>query len=101
VTPNRPPLSCRECADFLLDYTSGELPDAVRREFERHLAACPPCVTYLDTYRTTVALEKPALCGRPGAKPAEMPEALVRAILAAREAGAQAPPPARSKRRRT
>ena len=80
----RPLLSCRECADFLCEYTCGELPAVERKEFERHLAACPPCVVYLATYEKTVALEKPALCSEEAAKGPAMPEALVRAILAAR-----------------
>jgi anti-sigma factor RsiW len=96
VTPRRPRdecsgITCRECADFLHDYTGGALPAAQRAEFERHLRACPPCVAYLDTYRQTVSLARPALCGASASKPPEMPEALVRAILAARSVARPGP----------
>jgi anti-sigma factor (TIGR02949 family) len=75
-------LTCRELTEFLLAYLDGELPEAQRREFERHLEACPACVHYTETYRETVRLGKQ--CCASDALPADVPEALVRAILAAR-----------------
>ena len=45
-----------------------------------HLAECPDCVNYLQSYLATIRLEEAAF-----AEPAEVvPEDLVRAILAAR-----------------
>jgi hypothetical protein len=62
-----------------------------RREFDRHLAVCPSCVAYLDTFRTTVELGRHAFDeGRSAASPAldapppPLPEDLVAAILAVR-----------------
>lgn len=79
-------LTCRELADFLLQYLEGELPAEQRAEFEEHLEDCPPCVHYLESYETTVQLEKEAAREPEDAlPPEEAPEALVRAILAARE----------------
>ena len=77
-------MTCREVIDFLMDYSSGELDPAIRKEFERHLGLCPPCVAYLDTYQKTVELEK-SLCDPDGAAP-PIPEDLVQAILSARAA---------------
>ena len=77
-------MTCREMVDFLMAYLDGELPDDQRARFDAHLAACPPCVTYLETYRETVALGK-AVCQRDeDPTPDDVPEALVQAILAAR-----------------
>lgn len=78
-------VTCRELADFLLQYLEGELPSEERAEFERHLADCPPCVHYLKSYETTVRLEKEAAREPEAALPdEEAPEALIQAILAAR-----------------
>ena len=71
-------MTCRELADFLVDYLEGSLPEAQRGAFERHLALCPTCVAYLDSYRKTVALASET-GDRPCPPP--MPEGLVRAIL--------------------
>ncbi len=80
----RPYITCRELIDFIAEYLDGGLDDAPRVEFERHLGVCPSCVAYLDSYRTTVSLGKEAL--RPTDEPVNgsVPEAFVRAVLAAR-----------------
>jgi anti-sigma factor (TIGR02949 family) len=75
-------ITCHELFDFLMSYLDGELPPAEREVFEAHLAACPPCVVYLETYQETVRLGK-AACSDP-ALPDEVPEELVQAILASR-----------------
>lgn len=76
-------MTCRECAEFLGDYVAGELAPAALAVFERHLQLCPNCVEYLRQYRTTIRAGR-AACMDAGS---ELPEALVRAILAARAAG--------------
>ena len=48
-------MTCRELAEFIIEYLDGELPADVRAPFERHLEACPPCECYLRQYRFTVA----------------------------------------------
>ena len=81
-----PFLTCREMADFLGDYFEGALPGDQKREFERHLAVCPPCIHYLESYKATVTLAKQSCDAGAGAAPhAEVPEALIQAILAARK----------------
>ena len=76
-------LSCREATDFLMAYVDGDLSGPVRREFDLHLGVCSHCRTYLQTYKQTVAMGK-AACRCEEADAAEqMPEDLVKAILAA------------------
>lgn len=81
-------ITCKEFVDFLMAYLDEELPSGQRRSFEDHLDDCPPCKVYLDTYRETVRLGR--VCGSdPEAPvPEDVPEALVKAILAARKTGA-------------
>jgi anti-sigma factor RsiW len=75
-------LTCRELADFLGDYVSGELSPEVRMVFEEHLAECPDCVTYLRTYEDAIRLARNAVGSDP--VPPTVPAELVQAILAAR-----------------
>ncbi len=65
-----------------MSYMDNELPDDQRAEFDRHMAACPSCVDYLKTYEKTVQLAK-SCADDP--VPADVPESLVQAILAARK----------------
>jgi anti-sigma factor RsiW len=76
-------LTCQELIDFLAAYLDGELEAEARAGFERHLSLCPPCVDYLASYRQTVRLGKQA-CGPEAELPADVPDELVAAILAAR-----------------
>ena len=75
-------LTCRELTEFLDDYVAGALKEGRRAVFEGHLAVCPDCRNYLASYRATVRLVKAARdTGIAG-----VPEGLVKAVLAAREA---------------
>jgi anti-sigma factor RsiW len=78
-------VNCRECADFLADYVGGELPANQVAVFERHLQACSNCEEYMRQYKATILAGR-AACADPDAE-ADVPEALIRAILAARAAG--------------
>lgn len=84
----RPYITCRQLLDFIYDYLEGTLPADERAEFERHMAVCPSCVHYLDTYRKTLRISRAAL--RPDAEEQDvldselaLPEPLVQSILAA------------------
>ena len=79
---NRPYITCQQLIDFIMSYMDNELPDDQRAEFDRHMAACPSCVDYLKTYEKTVQLAK-SCADDP--VPADVPESLVQAILAARK----------------
>jgi anti-sigma factor RsiW len=78
-------MTCREFVDFLMAYDEGELPERQQSLFRQHMDDCPPCVTYLETYRETARLGQ--FCRDPdGPVPEDAPEALVQAVLAARKA---------------
>ncbi|HYU26849.1 MAG TPA: zf-HC2 domain-containing protein [Thermoanaerobaculia bacterium] len=74
-------ITCRELIDFIADYVAGELDAAARDDFERHLAVCPSCRAYLDSYRKTMALTRALASDEPAE---DVPEELVRRILDAR-----------------
>jgi anti-sigma factor RsiW len=75
-------LTCRELIGRLADFSCGDLPAAEARESKRHLTRCESCAGYWRSYRTTVALARAAYANR-NAGPPEIPEELVRGILAA------------------
>ena len=74
-------MTCRELIEFLVDYVDGTLAADERQNFEAHLAVCPPCRRYVDSYRKTIQLAKSALAL--DELPA-IPEELVHAILGSR-----------------
>lgn len=77
-------MTCRDLVDFLMAYLDGDLPEDQRARFETHLSVCPACVVYMNTYIETVRLGKAACATLEGPVPDDVPEELVRAILAAR-----------------
>lgn len=77
-------MTCRELAEFILDYTTGDLPSEMRAVFERHLSRCDNCHEYLDQYRHTVEVERRAFDAADVSLPSDVPEELVQAILKAR-----------------
>jgi anti-sigma factor RsiW len=81
----RQPVTCREFADFMADYLSGELRPETTAQFEHHLSICPNCVAYLSNYRDTVALGRQAFDDPDAAVPEAVPEGLVNAILRSRK----------------
>jgi len=52
ILPND--LSCKELVELVTDYLEGALPRADRARFERHMAGCRGCTTYLDQMRLTI-----------------------------------------------
>ena len=77
-------MTCKEVADFLLEYTTGELPAEARAVFDEHLRRCRNCREYLALYLTTIELGRRAFDDARNAVDAGVPEDLVAAILAAR-----------------
>lgn len=51
-------LECRDIGKLLYDYVDGSLEPALRRELEQHLADCPGCLAFINTYRQTIKLSK-------------------------------------------
>jgi anti-sigma factor RsiW len=80
-------ITCEQFVTFLMDYLDEELPSGQRATFEAHLDLCPPCRNYLASYRQTVELGRSLCRADQDAIPDEVPEDLVRAVLAARRAG--------------
>lgn len=77
-------MTCRQLADFVSDYLEKALPEEQREVFERHLDMCPPCVDYMHSLRATIEAGRKACEGE---NQVQMPEALVKAILQAKQAG--------------
>jgi anti-sigma factor RsiW len=78
-------MNCREFTEFLHEYLFGSLPAEERAEFDKHLAECPWCVAYLDSYRKTIELEQAAFVAAEDELPPEdVPDELIQAILQAR-----------------
>ena len=80
-------MTCREFADFMMDYLSGELTSESRAHVEHHLSLCANCRKYLRAYEETVKLGKRAFEDEDTALPGDVPEELVNAILSARRSG--------------
>lgn len=72
-------MTCREAAEFIMDYLAGELDAEIVARFEQHLSRCEPCRRYLAGYQATLALERGAVRD----DPCELPEELTQAILEA------------------
>ena len=47
-------LTCRELVELVTEYLEGALPPGDAARFERHLAICPGCTTYVEQIRETV-----------------------------------------------
>ncbi len=80
----RDDLTCGQVTTFLLDYLDQQLEPSRQRDFEHHLAVCPPCLSYLKTYRETIRLGRLALSSD-AARPAALAPELRRTILAAHQ----------------
>lgn len=50
--------TCKQMTDLVRDYLTDSLDAAIKRDFEQHLSICPDCVSFLNTYRKTIALTK-------------------------------------------
>ena len=77
-------MTCREFAEFMADYLSGELLPETTAQFEHHLTVCPNCVAYLSNYRHTVTLGRRAFAEDDAYVRGRVPDDLVNAILASR-----------------
>ena len=47
---------CASGVELLMDYLEGVLPPSVRSTVDAHVAACPRCVAYLESYQATPRL---------------------------------------------
>lgn len=77
-------LTCREVEEFLLAYLDGELPMAQRMAFQMHVLFCSECKAYIRKYKTAMALGKTVFQDADGDATEEIPEDMIKGILAAR-----------------
>ena len=77
-------MTCREFFEFLWRYTANELSPEERATFDAHMATCRHCEKYLRSYQETIRAGKKALLESEDPVPAEVPEDLIKAILASR-----------------
>jgi anti-sigma factor RsiW len=55
-------MTCRQFAELLIDFLSGELSPDHSARLHEHLKRCPPCVVYLETYQLTIKLTRRLPC---------------------------------------
>ena len=77
-------MKCRELAEFLFEYVSGDLPNESRTHFEFHLSKCKNCHEYLVQYQMTIKAGKIA-CDEMSDELPRIPDDLVKAVMAARK----------------
>lgn len=80
-------ITCRQFEDFILAYLEEDLPERQRFVFDLHLKVCRECRDYLAAYRHTIEVSKRAFEEPEAPLPDEVPEDLVKAVLAARKEG--------------
>ena len=57
-TDNKTPLSCKEVTALMMEYLNVTISSDVALAFEAHLAVCPDCKAFLNTYKKTVELTR-------------------------------------------
>lgn len=78
-------ITCREFEDFVLRYLDGELTPKQNRVFKMHLYLCRECRDYLNAYQRSIELSKHLLQEPSMPILEEVPEDLIKAILAAKK----------------
>ena len=73
-------MTCRDVTEFLMDYLDNALTPDLRRSFDRHLAVCSNCRTYLRQYEATIRATQAAFAAGEAPDTA-FPEDLTAAIL--------------------
>ncbi len=79
-------ITCSEFESFILAYLEDELAPRKKYVFDLHLKMCPECRDYLALYRAAMVLAKGALGKDREHLEENIPEDLVKAVLAARKA---------------
>ena len=78
-------ITCEAFEDFILAYLEDGLPRRQKTVFELHLKMCRECREYLDAYRASMELAKDALRDGDDLRAKEVPDDLIKAVLAARD----------------
>jgi anti-sigma factor RsiW len=73
-------MTCKQCAELLVDYVSGELSEEFCAIIREHMGQCGPCERFLATYKMTITLTRQLPMRE---VPPEMKERLEAALRAA------------------
>lgn len=73
------PLACASGVDLIMDYLEGLLAPDVRAAIESHVAGCPRCVAFLESYRATPDILRRATAA---SMPAELSQSLLASLRA-------------------
>ena len=49
-------ICCKECLDLLYDYIEGSLDQETTDSLEEHFQECPPCISFMKTYKLTTMI---------------------------------------------
>jgi len=79
-------ITCSEFESFILAYLDDDLTPRQKSIFEMHLRVCRECRDYLVAYRASVELAKGTLGQDRDHLEDNIPEDLIKAVLAARRA---------------
>lgn len=79
-------ITCRQFEDFIIAYLEGGLSDREHRLFEIHLKICRECKEYLAAYQASMEAAKLGLSEEGAKLPEDVPEDLVAAVIASRNA---------------
>jgi anti-sigma factor RsiW len=71
---------CRSGVELLMDYLEGVLPPELRAALDEHVAGCPRCAAFVESYRNTPRILREATAAT---LPSDI-EASLRAFLRAR-----------------
>ena len=74
-------MNCQQLIEILSDYLEGSMPADYRAELEKHLALCPPCIDYLNSFRDTIRLAKESGSALSDCGELQLPPELVKAIM--------------------
>ncbi len=53
---NQDELNCQEVVELVTDYLEQALLPEMKAQFEKHIAVCPGCDTYLDQVQQTITM---------------------------------------------
>ena len=68
-------ICCKECLDLLYDYLEGDLDQETIKSLDEHFQDCPPCISFLNTYKSTTKICRNTL------NQVEIPEAIRNTLL--------------------
>jgi anti-sigma factor RsiW len=81
--------TCQSGVDLLMDYLEGVLAPDVCAAVEEHVAGCPRCLAFVESYRQTPAILRRATAA---AMPPDLSRKLSDAIRAEMQKDREAPP---------